>query len=116
MNFHEFLLLFLVLQIRFMHPPIILPKKKIKDQLQALPGTVNNNFRFVITDSNSDCESNEFLKMWFDFRKTSTTFIQLNFLGPVMKLLKAQWIFPKQTDMTRKNFVKGSSYFIMKFF
>ena len=69
-----------------------------------------------VRDSNSDCESNEFLKMWFDFRKTSTTFIQLNFLGPVMKLLKAQWIFPKQTDMTRKNFVKGSSYFIMKFF
>ena len=48
MNFHNFFSSFLVLQIRFMHPPIILPKKKIKDQLQALPGTVNNNFRFVI--------------------------------------------------------------------
>ena len=52
-------------------PRIILPKKKIKDQLQVLP-------------------------------------------DPVMMPLKAPWIFPKQTDMTKKNFVKGSSYFIIR--
>ena len=34
---------FLVLQIRFMPLRIILPKKKIKDQLQVLPGTVTTS-------------------------------------------------------------------------
>ena len=112
MNFHEFFL--------FSSPDSIYATSnfspKEEDQRPTPSSSRYSKQQLPVRDSNSDCESNEFLKMWFDFRKTSTTFIQLNFLGPVMKLLKAQWIFPKQTDMTRKNFVKGSSYFIMKFF